>query len=767
MPESSSPSPFAYRAFISYSHRDKAWADWLHKSLEAYRVPSRLVGRETAAGTIPSRLHPIFRDREELASATDLGRKVNEALSRSQNLIVICSPASATSRWVNEEVLAYKRMGRAGRVFCLIVDGEPDATDMPGRESEECFCPALRFAADADGSRTNERTEPIAADARAGKDGKTNAKLKLIAGMLDVGFDALKQREQRRQLQRMTALASVALAVMAVTIVLAAAAFVSRHQAVTAEHRAQAAQRVAVVAKQAAERRQKQAEDLVYFMLGDLTLKLQAQSQLGTLNDVFDKAMAYFKSLPPVDVNGTTLDERVLALDRIGDNRMRQGQLAGALDAFHTAAAAAANLTAAEPANVDRHVEYSRILTYICMINLKQGRLVEAGRACDTGRNVLQPALRRAPSDLDLLQQLSYVESNSGHVQQSLGNLASANTDFDAFLTVARKLIAAKPDAVYLWPILNVAHLNLADLAMQRGDLAAAIAQYRAATTAGDAATSRFPKNNPLLNFAAKARGSLGNALSLAGDSAAGVADLQQTISVAENLILRDPTNTDYQSALGGHATQLAHCWRIAGNVPEARRLSSQGTQVLAALVKKDPGNTDWQNDYGRALIEQSAEMYAAGDTQGARASAQHALQILEPMLAKHPERRDTLLPAMQARLLLASATPDRQAAHALREQTLRTMAVKGGPSDPRLLALQVETLLALDRKPDAQPLIKQLWNEGYRDPEFIALLQREYIDYPANPGFPARLAAATAHAADPATAATEAAAAHRQGANP
>ena len=36
---------FAYRAFISYSHADKAWADWLHKALDMYRVPSRLVGK--------------------------------------------------------------------------------------------------------------------------------------------------------------------------------------------------------------------------------------------------------------------------------------------------------------------------------------------------------------------------------------------------------------------------------------------------------------------------------------------------------------------------------------------------------------------------------------------------------------------------------------------------------------------------------------------------------------------------------------------------
>ena len=52
--------PFKYRAFISYSHADRRWAEWLHKALETYRVPSRLVGRETPAGVIPRSLAPIF-----------------------------------------------------------------------------------------------------------------------------------------------------------------------------------------------------------------------------------------------------------------------------------------------------------------------------------------------------------------------------------------------------------------------------------------------------------------------------------------------------------------------------------------------------------------------------------------------------------------------------------------------------------------------------------------------------------------------------------
>jgi eukaryotic-like serine/threonine-protein kinase len=80
---------FKYRAFISYSHQDEGWALWLHKSLETYRVPPHVAGTEMASGIIPRRLSLIFSDRAELPSASDLQRKVSDALRQSANLIVI------------------------------------------------------------------------------------------------------------------------------------------------------------------------------------------------------------------------------------------------------------------------------------------------------------------------------------------------------------------------------------------------------------------------------------------------------------------------------------------------------------------------------------------------------------------------------------------------------------------------------------------------------------------------------------------------------
>jgi len=203
-----------YWESISYSHRDTKWGDWLHRALETYRVPRRLIGRRSGEDTVPKRLYPVFRDREELPTAASLSDSVEQALRQSRYLIVICSPNAAASRWVNEEVRLFKAMGREDCILCLIVDGEPNATDKLDGGLPECFPLALRHRVTPDGELTEERTEPIAADVRPGGDGKQTAKLRLLAGLLGVGFDELKRRERQRVIRRRTQWTCLALAVV-------------------------------------------------------------------------------------------------------------------------------------------------------------------------------------------------------------------------------------------------------------------------------------------------------------------------------------------------------------------------------------------------------------------------------------------------------------------------------------------------------------------------------------------------------------------------
>jgi hypothetical protein len=86
---------------------------------------------------------------------------------------------------------------------------------------------------DDQGQPTATRTEPLAADARPGAEGKDEALLKIIAGLLGVGFNDLKHRElqaARRRL-RITRAIAATIGVLALVSILAGAVAVRQRRA--------------------------------------------------------------------------------------------------------------------------------------------------------------------------------------------------------------------------------------------------------------------------------------------------------------------------------------------------------------------------------------------------------------------------------------------------------------------------------------------------------------------------------------------------------
>jgi tetratricopeptide (TPR) repeat protein len=224
--------PPRYRAFISYSHADARVAGWLHAAIERYRLPARLVGQDGAEGVVPARLNPVFIDRTELAASGSLGSELEAALAASRFLIVVCTPATVASQWVDEEIRRFKRLHGEDRVLALIAAGEPYASRLAGRAAEECFPACLRFRIGPDGTRSETPAEPLAADLREHGDGRRLALLKLIAALAGTRLDDLIQREAQRRLRRLTFVAAASFAGMILT---GGLAFYANQQRIEAE----------------------------------------------------------------------------------------------------------------------------------------------------------------------------------------------------------------------------------------------------------------------------------------------------------------------------------------------------------------------------------------------------------------------------------------------------------------------------------------------------------------------------------------------------
>ena len=180
-----SPERNKYFAFISYKREDEEWAIWLQHELEYYHLPASLNGRDD----LPKEFRPVFRDIDEL-KAGNLPQQIYGALASSLNLIVICSPRSAKSKWVNKEIDDFIGIGKKrginnlDRVFPFIVEGAPHVKD----ETRECFPKILRdLPSDYEriGGNVNES-------------GRDKAFIKVMAGMLpNVDFNMLWNRYER------------------------------------------------------------------------------------------------------------------------------------------------------------------------------------------------------------------------------------------------------------------------------------------------------------------------------------------------------------------------------------------------------------------------------------------------------------------------------------------------------------------------------------------------------------------------------------------
>jgi len=173
-------SRYAYYAFISYNHRDSKQAKWIQEKLENFKFPTKL--KKDYGSRIPDSLRPIFRDATDL-NAGVLEENLKRELLDSRFLIVVCSPESAQSEWVNKEVDFFIQNGREDQIIPLIVAGKPDAAD----EKEQCFVPALR----------NLKKEILGISIP--ELGAEKALVKVVAKMLSLKFDQLWQRHERQK----------------------------------------------------------------------------------------------------------------------------------------------------------------------------------------------------------------------------------------------------------------------------------------------------------------------------------------------------------------------------------------------------------------------------------------------------------------------------------------------------------------------------------------------------------------------------------------
>ncbi|GAB3510034.1 toll/interleukin-1 receptor domain-containing protein [Pseudoxanthomonas daejeonensis] len=560
-----------YRAFISYSHADAAVARWLHRALETYRIPSRLVGRTTGLGEVPARLTPIFRDRDELSASGDLSGSLRQALEASMFLLVVASPAAARSRWVDEEVRHFKQLHGEGRVLALIASGHPGADD-----GSECYPPSLRLRLAADGCVGTEPAEPLAVDLRPGGDGKRMAKLKLVAGLTGLPLDGLVQREAARRHRRITAVATVAV-VLAVSMSVLAL--------------------MAVRGQAEAERQRAEADGLVEFMLTDLRSRLEPVGRLEIFDAVGQRALTYYGRQDIDALDADALGRRSRALHLVGEVRELRGNSDEALEAFVQAERTTAELLARSPDDAQRIFDHAQSVYWVAYIPWQRNELEQAERGFREYDRLAAQLVALDPHRPEWLNERASSQTNLGALMQRMGRHPEAADHFQQALVLSRELAAAAPGDRELQWALAQAHAWLGDALLQSWLFADAALQRQQELHVYETMLVADPRD-------AKAREGKSVALAMIAESQLMEGRLQQAHDSARAshetivaLAAEDPENQLWREMVASITNKRVEALMLDGRWQEAEQLNRQALALAAALVDTDPSVASWRTD--------------------------------------------------------------------------------------------------------------------------------------------------------------------------
>ena len=516
-------SAHRYRAYISYSHADERWAAWLQRALESYRVPRRLRTQHPERN-LPRRVAPVFRDREDLSTAHDLSDSLREALRCSEALVVICSPAAAASKWVNEEIRQFRQLGRSDRIFCMVVEGEPGNQ----AASRPCFPAALV------GEAGESAAEPLAADARAHADGKHLARLKLVAALLGVRLDELRQRDLKRRriwqaVGALTVVAALALAAVTVFSVL------SRQQ------------------------ERENAERMAAFVV-ELGEDLQSDIDLETLGRISTRAMDYLQRLDPASLSPETSIKVGLALRQLGHVNLGQGNLPQALNAYERSLELFEGLAEANPQRQDILFEKAQAEFYIGDYYYWQSDLEHAWAPWQRYLESAQALLAADPDNPRWLLEVSYGTMNLLLLRVNSGE--SANRPLldasDEAVDLARQVLQALPEDAEALSHYSNTLAWAADAEVLACELPAALSYRKENLSMASVASRANPASKHLRERLAYAHAGVAAVQIDLGEIEASERNRRASIDILVDLAARDPSNELIAHEIAAGRVQLA-----------------------------------------------------------------------------------------------------------------------------------------------------------------------------------------------------------------
>jgi serine/threonine-protein kinase len=476
----------------------------------------------------------------------------------------------------------------------------------------------------------------------------------------------------------------------------------------------------AVVARAEAERRRRQADDLIDFMMGDLHRKLAPIGRLEVLDAAADRAMAYGASLRPELMSAAELARTATALQHVGEVRVGQGKMPEALRAFEQALATARQAVAKDPNNLDARFTLGQTQFYVGETHRRMGNTSGALANMRDYLATSEALARAAPQNLDYQVELAYGYSNIGSLLQSDGDFAGALEQYERAVAVKRIRLRTDP-ANREWQGDLAQTINKIGSALSRqGRLTEARQRFGEEVAIYRSLVAADPKHAPWKTRLVTGHTFLGRLSTDLGDLASAEQEFAAAEALAGELVAFDPQNVAWRRDLAAVLSNFAIVDRMQGRLNEARSRAERAEILMRDVLREAPENASWQRDAAYVTLRYAAVLRASGARGAAKTRVQSVLTTMPPA------NKSWKPIAAEAMLLFGQIAADRGEEGAAREAWREIVTLLADASfasgDLTVVDLRARALLLLGREAEAQAIVAELRRAKYGNPDLMRL---------------------------------------------
>ena len=601
------PAAIRYRAFMSYSHRDAAWAKWLHKALEDYRIDKDLVGLETPRGAVPKTLRPIFRDREDFSGGSTLTAATVAALDGSAALLLLCSTVSASRAAVNEEVRLFRSRHPDRPVIPVIIDGTPP----------DNFPAALRYELAADGTITDQPVTVLGPDLRDSGDGKSLGLAKVIAGLIGIGTDEVFRRAERARKRRNRFWGALAGVFLALALAASASAVYAWQQLKTNEAFLNATLKSTT---EIVDEAVKLSE--TYNVPRTVTL-----AYLEKAEGLFGVMARYGRPTPELRYR------KAWMLIQFARNYEILGDTGKQLARANEAQRLLAGLAAEKPDNFTYQRDVSVALDEIGRVMEAQGNRTEALKSYRDSLTIMERLAHADPHNAGWQRDLSISYDRVGDVLVAQGNLTEALKSYRESLAITG------------WQRdLSLSYDRIGGVLVALGKLTEALKSYRESLAIMEGLAQADPNNAGWQHDLSAFYDWVGHVLEAQGNRTEALKSYRDSLTIMERLAQADPNNAGWQRDLSISYERVGNVLVAQGNLTEALKSFRDTLAIMERLAKAYPSNAGWQRDLAISNERLGNIYIERKETDEAKAAFERALAIYNKLTVRFPDNAVVLV---------------------------------------------------------------------------------------------------------------------------